>query len=142
MSATLTQIREALATALDAIPDVQASAYMLGNPTPPSVWVFPDETDYDETMQRGLDCFKFTVQGFAGLVADKAAQITLDKMLAPDGASSVKAAVESDRTLGGIVDDLRVVRHTGYQIYQRPNLGSGTSQGQLISAEWTVEVYA
>lgn len=135
------QIRAGIAANLDAIPNVQASAYMLANPLPPSVWVVPDETDYDEAMQRGLDCVKITVQAFAGLVADQGAQALLDEMLDPAGATSVKAAIEADRTLGGVVDDLRVVRHTGYQVFQRPNLGSGTSTGQLVGAEWSVDVY-
>jgi hypothetical protein len=141
MSVTMAQIRTALAANLDAIPSVQASPYMLANPTPPTVWVVPDETDYDEAMQGGLDVVKVTIQAFAGLVADQAAQKLLDEMLDPTGSSSVKATVEADKTLGGMVQDLRVTRHHGYQVYQRPNLGSGTSTGQVIGSEWTVEIY-
>lgn len=143
MSVTLTEIREAIATNLDTIPNVQVSAYMLGNPTPPTLWLYPDEADYDTTMQRGGDCLKFLVQGIAGLVADQGAQMLLDQMLAPTGSTSVKAAIESDKSLGGLVGNeaTRVVRHRGYQIYQRPNVGAGIAHGQLLGAEWEVEVY-
>lgn len=141
MSATIAQIRAGLAANLGSIPDVQVSAYMLGSPTPPTIWLRPDQTIYDEAMQRGLDCVHITITAFVGLVADQGAQILLDTLLAPTGASSVKTAAESDKTLGGTVQDLRVTQHNGYQVFADPNIGRGTGHGQYLAADWTVEVY-
>lgn len=142
MSATVAQMRAGLAANLSTISDVQVSAYILGQPTFPTIWVIPHETDYDETMGRGLDLFKFTVQAMAGLIADQGSQMVLDQMLDPTDAMSVKTAIESDRTLGGTVETLRVVRQSGYQIYEWPKIrGMSYSHGQLIAAEWEVDVY-
>ena len=110
---------------------------MIGNPTPPMLQVFPDEIDYDTTMGRGLDTLMFIVQAHVGASSDIGAQKKLDAMLAPSGATvSVKAAVEADRTLGGVVHDCRVVSCTGYRVYITP---AGTG---VLGAEWSVQVLA
>lgn len=141
MSATLAQVRKGIATNLGAISGVQVSPYMLSNPTPPMLYVFPDEVDFDLTMHRGLDCFRLTIQAMIGFVGDEGAQTLLDTLIDPNDSSSVKKAVESDKTLGGVVDDLRVTKQTGYRLYEVPNVGRGMSSAQIIGAEWTVEVY-
>lgn len=109
---------------------------MLANPTPPTLQVFPAEVEYDASMARGFDRWTLTVQAYVGSQTDKGAQLKLDTLLAPSGASSVKARVEADRTLGGVVDDCRVVGCSGYRVYVHPN---GTA---VLGAEWTVELYA
>jgi hypothetical protein len=139
--ATTRQIRAGLATNLATIPNVQASAYMIANPTPPTVWVRPDKTSYHEAMQNGLACKYFTVTAFVGVIADQGSQMLLDKMLDETGATSVKAAIESDKTLGGLVQDLIVTDHNGYQVFADPQVGRSMGQGQLLAADWTVEVY-
>ena len=122
--------------------DFQVSAYLLGDPTPPAIWVFPDEIDYDLTMHQGGDEWRMIVQAFVGGVADQGAQVVLDQLIAATGSFSVKHAVESDKTLGGIVDDLRVTRCTGYQVYDSPAHLKAYVASQLIGAQWTVEIYA
>lgn len=142
MTASFTQIRKGIATNLGSLGDPwQVSPYMIGNPTPPTIWVVPEESDYDEAMGRGLDCLKFTVQAFVGVVADQQAQARLDALLDPASSTSVKALVESDKTLGGAVQTLRVVKHHGYQIYEHPNVGRGMSHGQFVGSQWSVDVY-
>jgi hypothetical protein len=84
----------------------------------------------------------FTVRALVGSPTDIGAQKTLDGFLNPDGALSVKAAVEkkdaSDGTrvtLGGKVDDVRVTRadsYTSFVLEGRP---------PLLAAEWAVDVY-
>jgi hypothetical protein len=70
-------------------------------------------------MGRGLDKWTFTVQAFVALASDIGAQVKLDAFLAPSGSQSVKAAIEADGTLGGIVADTSVVSCTGYRVYAR-----------------------
>jgi hypothetical protein len=135
--ATIAEIRAGLAANLTTIDGFQVEAtgaYMLGAPTPPSIEAFPEESEYDLTMQRGTDGRNWTVRAFVGLATDIAAQKKLDLLLAPSGPMSVKAAVEADRTLGGVIDDLRVTRDTGYRLYQP------TPQIQVLGCEWTVEI--
>lgn len=134
--ASLTDIREALAANLASITGLQQSAYLLSNPTPPAAEVQPSEIDYDAAFQRGMDEWTLIVRVFVGVSSDIGAQKRLDGMIASSGASSIKAAVESDRTLGGAVDDLRVTRCTGYRVFAREG-GAG-----VLGAEWEVQVIA
>jgi len=132
--ATLAQIREGLATNLREITGCQVSAYMLSQPTTPCLYVVPGDIEFDQAMQRGMDRWTFRVVALAGLASDIGAQKKLDEFLAPSGATSVKAAVEADRTLGGVVDDLRVTAATGYRTYGQPG-------GQVhLGVEFTVDV--
>lgn len=139
MAATLAQIRAGiaanLATLTGAPGNVQISAYMLGNPTPPTLQVMgPDQIDYDQAMQRGMDEWRFIVQGFVGAATDIGAQVNLDEWLAPAGGLSVKAAIESDRTLAGTVMDSYVESASGYKVYQLD------SQAHVLGAEWTIRL--
>lgn len=132
----MTQIREALASNLSTIPNVQVSAYQLSNPTPPAIHVVPGMTEYHQTFGGSSEAewWEFTVQAFVAIPNDIGSQRRLDEMLESTGSSSVKAAIESDPTLGGIVDDLIVTTRTGYQLYV--NEGRGT----VLGAAWTVRV--
>ena len=134
--AQLGELREGLRARLALIPDCQASAYMLANPTPPAMHVMPDETTYDLTMGRGHDRWTLKVQGFVGAVSDIGAQKRLDRWLAAEGPESVKAAIEGDKKLGGVASDTRVTEASGY----RQVVLDG--RGPLLMAEWTVEILA
>ncbi len=135
-AATLAQIREGLRVRLATIPRVQTSAYMLDQPVTPTLQVMgPDETTYDLAMQRGLDMWRIVIQGYQGSPADIGAQVALDEWLAPSGTNSVKAVINADHTLGGLVQSARVASSTGYRIYDLPNLG------RTLGAEWVVEVF-
>jgi hypothetical protein len=139
MAATLTAIRSGLKANLDpltAVEGMQISAYLLSSPTPPAIQIYPAETEYDLAMGRGLDRWTLTVQAFFALTSDVGSQVSLDALLAPAGPLSVKQAVESDSTLGGLVDDLSVVSCTGYRVYVRD------SGGPVLGAEWEVQVLA
>lgn len=134
--ADIKEIREALAAALDVIPDTQVSAYALHNMTPPCIEIEPGSTTYDRTMGRGADALRFTVRAYVSTNIDRAAQVRLDWMLAGSGDYSVKQAVEADMTLGGLVDNARVSENMGYRRFVR-------EQGHtLLGSEWTVEVVA
>lgn len=135
MALVLKNIREGIAANLSAIPDLQVSAYMLSNPTPPGAHVLPDTATYDLAMRGGLHELAMLVQVFVATTTDIGAQVTLDQYLAAAGALSVKAAVESDRTLGGAVADTHVQGFT-YRQYPR-------AEGDpLLGADFNVQVYA
>lgn len=134
--ASLTAIRTGLATNLSALADIQVSAWMLANPTPPTIHVFPASATYDLAMQRGLDRWTLTVQAFVAAVSDIGAQKLLDALLASSGARSVKAALESDQTLGGAASAVRVTGSSGYKIF------AVDGRPPVLGAEWQVEVLA
>ena len=133
----LRDIRLALADNLALIPSVNVSAYIQANPVLPVIWVRPSSEPgivYHRAMQDGVEDWTMLVQAYVGTNVDRGAQEQLDKLLASSGASSVKAAIESDKTLGGHADNLVVQGCTGYQEYARPD---GTT---ALGAEWTVLV--
>lgn len=132
--ADLAQIREGLATALRTIPDVQISAYLLSKPTPPTFMVGgPDEVGLLDEF-GGAPTWTLPVIAYTGLAQDIGAQKRLDLYLAPDGPTSIRAAIEADPTLGGIVDSVVVSSITGYRSY--------LMEGNVVylGAEWTAEV--
>lgn len=134
--ATPAQIRAGLAANLASIADTQISAYMLASPTPPVIQVLPERVEYHGAMQNGLERNRYTVQAFVGFTSDVGAQKKLDKMLEPTGATSVKAAVESDATLAGVVEHLTVTEATGYRVYALEG-----ARGPVLGCEWTVEIF-
>ena len=134
MSATSEEIREGIADALRVIPGLQASAYSLSNPTPPTAQVMRGEIQYDQALQHGTHWWTMRVQAFVALVSDIGAQKILDRFLSPDGAFSIKAAIEADATLGGVVSDLQVTTAAGEQVYVRDQ------GGPVLGSEWTVRV--
>jgi len=129
-------IRTGLKAALDVIDGFNVVKYMLSVPAVETIHFFPDSTDYDMAGSRGLDEWVWTVQAFLALSIDESAQRRLDDLLASSGALSVKAAVEADSTLGGVVNDLRVVKAEGYQLFQLPG------RGDVLGSTWTVHVLA
>lgn len=141
MATTLAAIRKGLAANLAPLaPNCQVSAYVLANPTPPCVQLYPGgpagDIIYDLTFRRGLDMWPFTVEALVSLTADIGSQVNLDAMLDPSGPQSIKQLLEADQTLGGLVDNVHVVRFSGY----RPVTLEG--RGPLLAAEFHVEVLA
>jgi hypothetical protein len=133
---TVQQIRQAMAANLSTLHGIQVSGYMLANPTPPCVHLWPTSVDYDLTFQRGYDTWFFTVQAFVALSSDIGSQVMLDQFIAPSGPQSVKAVLEADDTLGGLVVNLSVTNFSNYDRYIREG------GGPVLGANWSVEIIA
>ena len=130
-------LRSALQTALSTIPDVQVNAYALSQPTPPGLQILPPGVVYDKAMHRGLDEWTVMVQGFVSFSTDVGSQVLLDQLCASTGSNSVKAALEADRTLGGVVETLHVLEQSPGSVVSLPN-----TSGQMLLVEWKVQVLA
>ena len=131
-------VRAALATALGAIDGLRASAYEPDKVSPPQAIVGDLSIDYDQTFGSAADrCHKLdiTVRVYVPRATDRAGQDKLDGYVSPTGASSIKAALEADKTLGGVIDDLHVPGMSGYGFYE---VGGVVYMG----AEFTVSVLA
>jgi hypothetical protein len=142
--ASLTEIREALASSIkEALPagEVQVSPYILANPSPPTVQIFPGETDWHQALQDGLEKRELIVQALVGTPTEEGAQRRLDAFLESSGDFSVKAAIEvievgeNTVTLGGLVEDVIVVKTKGYQVYKTEG------KPPQLGAEWYVDVF-
>lgn len=133
--ATMSAMRTAIASNLAGISGLRTAATMPDQPNPPIAVVMPQSVSYDTSMARGLDTYEFVVLVIVGRVDERTAQNLLDGYCNPTGSTSIKAAIESDRTLGGEANDLRV---TDMRNYSSIPVGEIT----YLAAEFVVTVYA
>ena len=132
---SISDIRDGLATNLATIPGLRTASELIDNPSPPVALVGLESVEYDQAYQSGLNLYTFTITVIVGRAAERTMQRKLDSYMCPSGEQSVKVAVESDRTLSGLVQDLRVV--------SSGSVGSITINDQTyLAAEFTVTVYA
>lgn len=133
--ATISQLRTGLATNLATISGLRTSALIPDAPQPPIAVVIPNAISYDTTFHRGFDTYTYTITLIVGRQSDRTAQTTLDGYCNPTGATSVKTAIESDKTLGGNAQTLRVTDMSTY--------GSMTIADTVyLIADFSVTVYA
>ena len=110
MPATVSQVKDGLKTAIQTISGLRAYDYQPEQVNPPFAYPVLTEIRYHETgMGLGGVVMDFTVTVVVSRQSERVAQDTLDGYMAMTGASSVRAAIEADRTLGGVCDDLIVV---------------------------------
>ena len=105
---TVSQIKSGLAANLATVSGLRAYAYQPDNVNTPFAWPLLDSIQYNGAMGGGLITHKFTVSVVVGRSAERTAQTLLDGYLSYKGATSIRQAIESDRTLGGVVQDLIV----------------------------------
>jgi hypothetical protein len=137
--ATLTQVRLAMAEALKPL-GCQVSGYPLSNPSPPCVQVLGPSFEYDRSVgppARRLQEWQFRLTVLVSVTNDIASAQLMDEFVSPTGSKSVKAALERDSTLGGVVSDLRVERGQANQVATLQTTG-----GQVLVGELQVTVYA
>lgn len=106
--ASLSALRTGLKTNLATISGLRTADYQPDNPTPPIAIVFPDSVSYDTAFARGLNTYQFTVSVISHRSSERTAQSLLDAFVSSTGSQSIKRAVESDKTLGGVANDVRV----------------------------------
>jgi len=132
--ADITTIRQKLAENLGTITGLRTSPVLIDNPSPPIALVNLNTVDYHDDFGNGI-VLNFSVQVIVGRSAERNMQRKLDSYLAPTGEQSVKAGVESNRTLDGSCDDLVVTTANA--------IGSLTINDQLyLAAEFQITVYA
>jgi len=106
-------VRDNLKTALQAITGMRVFDYVPDSTNIPTNNAFAIvgqlSMNYDYTLNRGLDSASLQIIVVVGRMSEKDGQSRLDGLLASSGSTSIKAAVEVDKTLGGAVQTLRVV---------------------------------
>ena len=105
---TPSAVRAGLATALETITGLRCFDYVPDSLSPPAAVIEPLEVTFDEAMGRGLDLYQAFILVIVGRMVDRSSSERLDAYLAGSGASSVKAAIEADKTLGGACSTLQV----------------------------------
>ena len=134
--ANLTNIRNEIKNNLANISTVSVYGYVPDMVEPPTAVVGVMETiNYDASMQRGADRYEIPVFLYVSRVDAQDSQETLDGYLASSGATSVKAQIESDTTLNGEAQSVRVVSASNYGVYEINNVA-------YLGVEFIVEVIA
>ena len=107
------------------ISGVEAYSEWPSQPVPPCAIVRPVDGTYNETISAGVQSIRCEIIMLAASIGsspDSDAQRILDAYLETAGASSVRAAIEGDVTLGGAAASLAV---TGFRDYGGLSLGGG-----------------
>lgn len=105
---TPSAVRDGLATNLKLINGLRVHDHIPDGLAPPAAVIEPLEVTYDEAMARGLDYYRAFILVVVGRMSERSASDSLDAYIAGSGSQSIKAAVESDPTLGGACSTLRV----------------------------------
>lgn len=124
-----TDIAAALKTALSTLDGFAAYDFIPAQPTPPSIWVYPEDITYHPSSSD-VWCVQAVV---SANVLEQAAQQRLATLLGTE-AGSVVAAVEAEPTLDGTVDDVIVVEAKGFQVFDLPALGVA------LGSTWTLNI--
>jgi len=130
----IADLRQGLADNLATITGLRTSVDIPDNPSPPIAVIAIDTVDYSQAYQNGLVRYNFQVTVIASRASDRRAQARLDAYIST-GASSVKEALESDRTLGGVAFDCFVADMSNFGTV---SLGEVT----YLACDFTVQVLA
>jgi hypothetical protein len=131
--ATLSEIRDGIATNLATITGLRTSGVIPGQVNPPYAVISPEGIDYHRAFHNGFNTYNFTITVVVGQADSRSAQNTLDAYCSPSGASSIKSAIESDKTLSGKAFDVMVSEMRNY--------GSTTiGETTYLAAEFTCAV--
>ena len=132
--ASISAMRAGIATNLATISGLRTSAEIPDNPNPPVAVVSLDSVNYDKTFNNGCVEYNFTVTVIVGRAAEKRAQRALDAYIST-GATSVKNAIELDKSLGGTAFDCRVTSLNSVGSIQ-------LNDNTYLAADFTVSVIA
>jgi hypothetical protein len=130
----ISNLREGLANNLKTIPGLRVVDTLPDLVNPPMAMISLDSIAYNKQNQKSMAEYTFKINVVVGRVSERIAQQNLDLLVAPEG-DSVKAAVESDRTLGGYA----------YDVFIPALVAMGSVQINAIdylSAEFSVQVFA
>lgn len=104
-----TAVRNGLKDNLQTIPGLRVYELIPSPAVAPAAIVGQLDFTFDLNNARGLDQANLDVVVLVQRLAQKSAQNDLDKYLQGSGDYSIKAAIESDLTLGGACSTLRVI---------------------------------
>jgi len=108
--ATVGAVAAGLKARLATVAGLRTSSYQPEQLNPPFAYPALNSVTYNRTMggSNSVSTMDFTCHVVVGRWVDRVANSYLDDLLSPNGASSVKLALEGDKTLGGACSDLVV----------------------------------
>jgi hypothetical protein len=134
MAATPSQVLTGLKNRLATISGLRAFDYQPDNFQPPLGFPLINSINFHGAMQGGNVQYECTIMVIIGRFSDRLSQNLMDGYLAYSGATSIRAAIEADRTLGGVANTLIVSRSANVR-------GMTIGEAEYISTEITVTVH-
>lgn len=113
MPATVSQVMGGIKDRLATISGLRAFSFQPDYINPPTAFPTLNEVSYHGAFGGGDVLFDGVVQVIVGGVSDRTTQTLLDGYASYSGASSIRAALEGDPTLGGVAKTLVVTRSLG-----------------------------
>jgi hypothetical protein len=103
---TILQVMQGIETRLKTIDGLRVTYYIADQVNPPQAVVgCPPIDSYRATFRRGVFLLQPQVVVLTSAALDRVGQTALAEYANPTGARSIPAAIEGDRTLGGVVED-------------------------------------
>ena len=106
MPATVSQVSDGIKTALATVSGLRTHSFQPEQLNPPFAYPELTQVTYHRSMGLGDVEMQWTINVVVGRYTDRTANDLLDQYLSPTGAKSIRAALESDKTLGGVVQTL------------------------------------
>jgi len=133
----LQAICEGIQTNLQTIPGLQAFGYLPDSFSDPAAVVSVMDVQYQMSMNDSMTGqVDIIVNVLVARTDARSAQLKLQKFMSPNGPSSIRNAIESDTTLGGIVGDTTVISAS-----RGPAISVGGGPTIYLTLEFTVAVY-
>lgn len=108
MPATISAVGAGLKARLATISGLRAFEYQPEQLNPPFAYVTLNTISYHGAFQGGMQEMEWTVSVVVGRWVDRKANDLLDEYASYSGERSIRAAIEADKTLGGVCDTLVV----------------------------------
>lgn len=110
----ITAVKQALADAASVIPGLQCHGYLPDAIDVPALCVADVTIEQYHATFGGHSLAMFDLRLYVSRANDETGQAQLDGYLSQSGGNSIKAALEADTTLGGIVQNIMVVNAHGW----------------------------
>lgn len=135
MPATVSQVADGLKARLATITGLRTFSYQPEQVNPPMAFPILESVEYHRAFGGGDVQMRWTVMTIVGRYLDRVAHANLDGYLSYSGATSLRAAIEGDTTLGGVAQTL--IMDQGLSI------GSLTvAEADFLSVSFSVLVHA
>jgi len=133
----LQAICEGIQTNLQTIPGLQAFGYLPDSFSDPAAIVSVMDVQYQMSMNDSMTGqVDIIVNVLVARTDARSAQLKLQKFMSPNGSGSIREAIESDATLGGIVSNTTVI-----SVFRGPAISVGGGPTIYLTLEFTVAVY-
>lgn len=107
--ATVQEVRDGLETRLATITGLRVRDHVPDQIEPPMAVVAYQGTDFHVAMANGLTAQRYFVDVLVGRQDTRTSQADVHEYVANTGTKSIRAAIEGDRTLGGLAHTDAVV---------------------------------